>query len=89
MNVSITPNAEALLQQLRELGYDNPASVIEQALQYFHSQQQIDTTLGFPERSEAEVVQENEVRWQAFQQNPSGISQAQVEALFADYRNLP
>jgi hypothetical protein len=78
----ITPTAEALLQQLRELGYDNPASVIEQALQYFHSQQQIDTTLGFPERSEVEIVQENEARWQAFQQNPVGISQTQVTASF-------
>jgi hypothetical protein len=87
MNVSLTPTAEALLQQLNELGYDNPASVIEQALQYFHSQQQIDTTLGFPERSEAEIIQENEARWQAFQQNLAGIPQAQVEAWFASYNN--
>jgi len=61
-----------------------PETVVEQALQYFHSQQAIDTTLGFSDPTEAELVQDNETRWQAFQQNPTGISQAQVESQFSD-----
>jgi hypothetical protein len=52
-------------------------------LQYFHSQQAIDTTLGFPDLSEVEIIQDNQTRWQAFQQNPEGVSQAQAEARFS------
>jgi hypothetical protein len=83
MNVSITPTAEALIQQLIALGYDNPETVVEQALQYFHSQQAIDTTLGFLDLTEAEIIYDNETRWQAFQQNPKGISNVQVEAWYS------
>lgn len=84
MNISITPAAETLIQQLIELGYDNPEIIIEQALQYFYSQQLIDTTVGFPDLTEAEIIQDNEKRWQAFQHNPNGILHTQVEAWFVD-----
>jgi hypothetical protein len=82
MNIAITPNAEALIQQLIELGHDTPEAIVEQALQYFYSQQLIDTSLGFPALEEAELIQSNEQRWQRFQQNPDGISQAEVEKQF-------
>jgi hypothetical protein len=88
MNIAITRTAETLIQQLIALGYDNPETIIEEALQYFYSNQLIDTTLGFPDCTEAEIIQDNEVRWAAFQQNQNGLSQAQVEAHFAD-RNRP
>jgi hypothetical protein len=84
MNVSMTPTAEAIIQQLLTLGYEDPETVIEQALQCFHSQQAIDTTQGFPDLTEAEIIQDNEARWQSFQQNPEGVSQAQMEARFSD-----
>ena len=84
MNIDITPTAETLLQQLIELGHDNPETIIEQALQYFYSQQLIDTTIGFSDLTETEIIQDNETRWQAFQQNPNGIPHTQVEAWFAD-----
>ena len=48
MKVAISPTAETLIQQLIELGHENPETIVEQALQYFHSQQAIDTSLGFP-----------------------------------------
>ena len=35
MNVSMTPTAEALIQQLIELGYDDSEAIVEQALHYF------------------------------------------------------
>jgi hypothetical protein len=82
MNIAITPNAEALIQQLIELGHDTPEAIVEQALQYFYSQQLIDTSLGFPALEEAELIQSNEQRWHRFQQNPDGISQAEVEKQF-------
>ncbi len=82
MNIAITPTAETLIQQLIELGHDTPEVIIEQALQYFYSQQLIDTSLGFPALSEAELVQANEQRWQRFQQNPNGVSQSEVESRF-------
>lgn len=88
MNVSITPTAEAIIQQLISLGYDNPERVVEEALQYFYSQQAIDTTLGFPDLIESEIIQDNEIRWQAFQQNPKGTSHAQVKAWFSDRNRL-
>jgi hypothetical protein len=56
-----------------ELGHDNPEIIIEQALQYFYTQQLIDTMIEFPYVSEAEIIQDNEKRWQEFQQNPDGI----------------
>jgi hypothetical protein len=87
MNVAITPTAEVLIEQLQALGYKNPELIIEQALQYFYNQQHIDTAIGFPELTEAEIIEENEQRWQAFQQDPQGIPHAQVEALFADQSN--
>jgi hypothetical protein len=82
MNIAITPTAETLLQQLIELGHDTPESIVEQALQYFYTQQVIDISLGFPDLSEADIIQSNEQRWQSFQQRPNGISQAEVEARF-------
>jgi hypothetical protein len=87
MNISITPTAEALLEQLMALGYDDPETIIEQALECFHGQQKIDTTIGFPDLTEAAIVQENDARWRSFQQNPEGIPQSEVEALFANYNN--
>jgi hypothetical protein len=87
MNIAITPAAEALIQQLIELGHDDPEAIIEQALQYFYSQQLIDTTGGFPDLTEAEIIQDNEKRWQAFQQNPNGIPHAQVESQFINRLN--
>lgn len=83
MDIPISPAAETLIQQLLELGYDNPETIVEQALKYFYNQQLIDTSLGFPDLSEAEIVQQNETCWQTFQQNPnSGIPQADVAARF-------
>jgi hypothetical protein len=84
MNIAITPTAETLLQQLIALGHDNPETIIEEALQCFYSQQMVDTTIGFPDLTEAEIIQDNETRWKAFQQNRDGIPHAQVEAWFAD-----
>lgn len=82
MNIAITPTAETLIQQLIELGYDTPEAIVEQALQYFYSQQLIDTSLGFPALNEADLIQSNEQRWQSFQKNPNGVSQSEVEARF-------
>jgi hypothetical protein len=87
MNISITPTAEAIIQQLLTLGYEDPETVVEQALKCLQSQQAIDTTLGFPDLTEAEIIQDNEARWQSFQQNPEGFSQAQVEAQFSHRPN--
>jgi hypothetical protein len=88
MNVAITQTAEALIEQLLALGHENPELIIEQALQYFYTQQQIDTAVGFSDLTEAEIIEDNEKRWQAFQQDPTGIPHAQVEALFANRSNL-
>lgn len=82
MNIAITPAAETLIQQLIELGHDTPEAIVEQALRSFYDQQLIDTSLGFPKLSEADIVQSNEQRWQRFQQNLDGISQSEVEARF-------
>ena len=82
MNIAITPTAETLIQQLIELGHDTPEEIVEQALKYFYSQQLIDTSYGFPELTESELVQENEQRWQRFQQNRDGVCQSEVEARF-------
>jgi hypothetical protein len=81
VNIAITPTAEALLEQLIALGQGSPEMIIKQALQTLYQQQAIDTTLGFPDRTEGAIVEENEQRWATFQQNPStGVSQADVEA---------
>ena len=82
MNIAITPTAATLMQQLIDLNHDTPEEIIEQALQYFYSQQLIDTSLGFVDSGESDLVQENEQRWQRFQQNRNGLSQAEVEARF-------
>ena len=82
MNIAVTPTAETLIQQLIELGHDTPEAIVEQALQYFYSQQSIDTALGFPEISEADLILSNDQRWENFQQNPNGVSQSEVEARF-------
>ena len=84
----MSPTAEALIQQLIALGYDDPEAIVEQALHYFYSQQAIDTTLGFLELAESEIIQDNETRWQAFRQNSKGASHAQVEAWFSDRNKL-
>jgi hypothetical protein len=84
MNIALTQTAEALIEQLLSLGHENPELVVEQALQYFYNQQQIDTSIGFPDLAEVKIIEENEQRWQAFQQDPKGIPQTQVEALFAN-----
>jgi hypothetical protein len=72
MEIAITPTAEALIQQLIALGHDTPEVIVEQALQYFYAQQFINTSLGFPELSEADIIQQNEQRWQSFQQGLNG-----------------
>lgn len=88
MNIQITSTAEALVQEIMALGYDNPAIIIEEALKSFHIQQlaiqasdsavEVDTTLGFAELTEAEIIQENEQRWQNFLQTGSSVSQEQI-----------
>jgi hypothetical protein len=82
MNIAITPTAETLIQHLIDLGHDTPESIIEQALQYFYTQQLIDISLGFPELNEANIIQANEQRWQTFRQRPNGMSQTEVETRF-------
>ncbi len=79
MNITITPTAEMLIQQLIELGHGTPESIVEQALEYLYAQQSIDTSLGFPELSEADIIRENKQRWHSFQQCPNGIPQSELE----------
>jgi predicted transcriptional regulator len=83
MNIPMTSIAEALVREIMTFGYDSPEIVIEEALQSFHSQKlirQVDTTLGFSGLTETEILQENEHRWQTFQQTGQSIPQDQVEA---------
>ena len=90
MNIQITSTAEALVQEIMALGYDNPEIIIEEALKSFHVQQlaikestsavELDTTLGFAELTEAEVIQANEQRWQTFQHTGNSLSQEQIES---------
>lgn len=82
MKIAITPTAETLIQQLIELGHETPEAIVEEALQYFYSHQSIDTSLGFSGLSEADIIQANEQRWQTFQRDPNGTTQADVEARF-------
>ena len=81
MNIPMTPAAEALVRDIMTFGYDSPEAVIEAALRSFHGQQltrEVDTTLGFPALTETEILQENEYRWQTFQQTGRSIPQDQV-----------
>jgi hypothetical protein len=86
LNIAITPTAEALLQQLMQAGEGEPALIIEQALQYFCDRRladrEVDTCEGFPTLSEASIVQENEQRWQRFQEQGGGASQAAMTQRF-------
>lgn len=89
MNIPITPTAEALVREIMALGYDKPEIIIEEALKFFHLQQlavneangaikDVDTTVGFVDLTEAEIVQENERRWETFQQTGNRFSHEQV-----------
>lgn len=86
LNIAITPTAEALLQQLMQSGGGEPAAIIEQALQYFCDRQladlEVDTTEGFSRLTAAELLQENEQRWQRFQEQGGGVSQAEITTRF-------
>jgi hypothetical protein len=44
----------------------------------------LDTTAGFESLTEAEIIQDNECRWQTFQQQGGGIPQSQVESWMAN-----
>jgi len=81
MNIPMTTATEALVRDIMTLGYDSPEAVIEAALRSFYGQQltrEVDTTLGFPALTETEILQENEYRWQTFQQTGRSIPQDQV-----------
>ena len=76
MNIPITSDTEALVREMMTLGYDSPEAVIEAALQSFYGQkttESVDTTQGFSRLTEAEILQENEQRWQTFQQTSHSI----------------
>ena len=81
MNIPITSDTEALVREMMALGYDSPEAVIEAALRSFYGQkttESVDTTQGFPRLTEAEILQENEQRWQTFQQTGHSIPHDQV-----------
>ena len=81
MNIPITSDTETLVREIMALGYDSPEAVIEAALRSFYGQQStgaVDTTQGFPRLTEAEILQENEQRWQTFQQTGHSIPHDQV-----------
>jgi hypothetical protein len=95
MNIPITSTTEALLPQIMALGYPSPEAAIEAALQFFHdckfpdigsdvghvaADDALDTTAGFASLTEAEIIQDNECRWQTFQQQGGGIPQGYVES---------
>jgi hypothetical protein len=91
MNIPITSTTEALLPQIMALGYPSPEAAIEAALQFFHDSKipavsnvaaddALDTTAGFASLIEAEIIQDNERRWQTFQQQGGGIPQGYVES---------
>jgi hypothetical protein len=98
MNIPITSTTEALLPQIMALGYSSPEAAIEAALQFFHdckfpdiasdvgnvaADDALDTTVGFVSLTEAEIIQDNERRWQTFQKQGGGIPQSQVESWMA------
>ncbi|WP_431633217.1 hypothetical protein [Alkalinema pantanalense] len=90
MNISMTPMAEVLVRELMALGYDDPEVVIEEALKVFHRQQlelnrvnglEADIeTAAFADLTETEIIQENEQRWQRFQETGHQVSHEQVVA---------
>jgi len=86
LKVALTPTTEALLQQLMQSGESDPALIIEQALQYFCDRRsadlEVDTTEGFSPLTAAEILQENEQRWQRFQAQGGGTSQAEITNRF-------
>ena len=69
LNIALTPNAEALLQQLTRSGEERDSAIlIEQALQYFYDHGlDMDNTIGFSDLTETAIIQENEQRWNDFQ----------------------
>ena len=80
MNILITSDTETLVREIMTLGYDSPEAVIEAALRSFYGQQSTGAvdTQGFPRLTEAEILQENEQRWQTFQQTGHSIPHDQV-----------
>jgi hypothetical protein len=84
LNIVLTPTAEALLQQLMQSGEESDSAIlIEQALQYFCDRGfNIDNTIGFPDLTEAEIIQENEQRWHTFQETGIAHSHAEVVKQF-------
>jgi hypothetical protein len=92
LNIALTPTAEALLQQLIRSGEEHDSAIlIEQALQYFcdglqptldHRGLDIDNTIGFPDLTETEIIQENEQRWNEFQETGIAHSHEDVAKRF-------
>ncbi|NJM49469.1 MAG: hypothetical protein HC860_27560 [Alkalinema sp. RU_4_3] len=84
VNISLTSASEVLLQQLVEGSGADPSVVIEQALRYFCDRQMtdLDTTDGFLSLSEREILEENEQRWAAFQENGEAYGHDEVVAHF-------
>jgi uncharacterized protein (DUF924 family) len=84
LNIALTPTAEALLQQLIRSGDEHDSAVlIEQALQYFCDRGlDIDNTIGFPDQTETEIIQENEQRWNDFQETEIAHSHEDVVKRF-------
>ena len=81
LNIALTPTAEALLQQLIRSGEEqNSAILIEQALQYFYDRGlDLDNTIGFPDLTETEIIQENEQRWNDFKE--TGIAHSHEDVV--------
>jgi hypothetical protein len=102
MNIPLTPATEALLTQVMALGYPSPEAAIEAAVQFFYdcktpdvgpdigniaADDALDTIAGFAALTEAEIIQDNERRWQTFQKQGGGIPQSQVESWAANLGN--
>ena len=81
LNIALTANTEALLQQLMRSGEEHDSAIlIEQALQYFCDHGlDIDNTVGFLELTETEIIQQNEQRWNDFQE--TGISHSHEDVV--------
>ena len=81
LNIALTPTAEALLQQLIRSGEEHDSAIlIEQALQYFCDRGlDIDNTIGFPDLTGTEIIQENEQRWNDFQE--TGIAHSHEDVV--------
>jgi hypothetical protein len=86
LNIAMTPASEALLQQLMAGGGSDPALVVEQALRYLCDRQMtdldIDTTDGFLTLTEKEMLEENERRWSAFEENGVAYTHDEVVSHF-------